>query len=61
MWGTFGGLAKPLAEDFGRAVALLREGGIAFAPTFVAFTPWTALEGQAFDEGPAGKRARSGA
>lgn len=31
--------------DFGRAVALLRQAGIAFAPTFVAFTPWTTLEG----------------
>jgi hypothetical protein len=35
------------AEDFGRAVALLRQAGIAFAPTFVAFTPWTTLEGYA--------------
>ena len=33
------------AGDFGRAVALLREAGIAFAPTFVAFTPWITLEG----------------
>jgi len=33
------------AADFGRAVALLRQAGIAFAPTFVAFTPWTTLEG----------------
>ena len=33
------------AEDFGRAVALLRQAGIAFAPTFVAFTPWTTLDG----------------
>jgi len=33
------------AEDFNRAVALLRGAGIAFAPTFVAFTPWTTLEG----------------
>jgi radical SAM superfamily enzyme YgiQ (UPF0313 family) len=33
------------AEDFNRAVALLRQAGIAFAPTFVAFTPWTTLEG----------------
>ena len=33
------------AVDFGRAVALLRQAGIAFAPTFVAFTPWTTLEG----------------
>ncbi len=31
--------------DFDRAVALLRETGIALAPTFVAFTPWTTLEG----------------
>ena len=33
--------------DFERAVALLRAAGIAFAPTFVAFTPWTTLEGYA--------------
>ena len=33
------------AEDFDRAVALLRRVGIAFAPTFVAFTPWITLEG----------------
>ena len=33
------------AADFGRAVALLRRAGIAFAPTFVAFSPWTTLEG----------------
>ena len=33
------------AADFGRAVALLRQAGIAFAPTFVAFTPWTTLDG----------------
>jgi radical SAM superfamily enzyme YgiQ (UPF0313 family) len=33
------------AADFGRTVALLRQAGIAFAPTFVAFTPWTTLEG----------------
>ncbi len=33
------------AGDFGRAVALLRQAGIAFAPTFVAFTPWTTLDG----------------
>ncbi|HLE36764.1 MAG TPA: radical SAM protein, partial [Candidatus Acidoferrales bacterium] len=33
------------AADFGRAVALLRQADIAFAPTFVAFTPWTTLEG----------------
>jgi len=31
--------------DFGRAVALLREAGIAMAPTFVPFTPWTSREG----------------
>jgi hypothetical protein len=33
------------AADFGRVVALLRQAGIAFAPTFVAFTPWTTLDG----------------
>jgi hypothetical protein len=33
------------AADFGRVMALLRQAGIAFAPTFVAFTPWTTLEG----------------
>jgi radical SAM superfamily enzyme YgiQ (UPF0313 family) len=33
------------AADFPRAVALLRGAGIAFAPTFVPFTPWTSLEG----------------
>lgn len=33
------------SRDFERVVALLRETGIAFAPTFVAFTPWTTLEG----------------
>ncbi|MCR4332246.1 MAG: CUAEP/CCAEP-tail radical SAM protein [Sulfuricaulis sp.] len=32
-------------EDFARAVALCRAAGIALAPTFVAFTPWTTLEG----------------
>jgi radical SAM superfamily enzyme YgiQ (UPF0313 family) len=31
--------------DFERAVALLRAADIALAPTFVAFTPWTTLEG----------------
>jgi len=31
--------------DFERAVVLLRAAGIALAPTFVAFTPWTTLEG----------------
>jgi len=33
------------AADFVRAVASLRQAGVAFAPTFVAFTPWTTLEG----------------
>ncbi|HVS27264.1 MAG TPA: CUAEP/CCAEP-tail radical SAM protein [Burkholderiales bacterium] len=33
------------SEDFNRVVALMREAGIAFAPTFVAFTPWITLEG----------------
>jgi radical SAM superfamily enzyme YgiQ (UPF0313 family) len=32
-------------SDFARAVALTRAAGIALAPTFVAFTPWTTLEG----------------
>ena len=31
--------------DFERVVALMREAGIALAPTFVPFTPWTTLEG----------------
>ncbi len=31
--------------DFERAVTLLGAADIAFAPTFVAFTPWTTLEG----------------
>ncbi len=31
--------------DFARVTHLLRAAGIAFAPTFVAFTPWTTLEG----------------
>ncbi len=31
--------------DFARAAHLLRAAGIAFAPTFVAFTPWTTLDG----------------
>ena len=31
--------------DFARAVALMREAGIALAPTFVPFTPWTTLDG----------------
>ncbi|MEK6210154.1 MAG: CUAEP/CCAEP-tail radical SAM protein [Pseudomonadota bacterium] len=33
------------SRDFDRAVALTREAGIALAPTFVAFTPWTTLKG----------------
>ena len=33
------------SEDFNHVVALMREAGIAFAPTFVAFTPWITLEG----------------
>jgi radical SAM superfamily enzyme YgiQ (UPF0313 family) len=33
------------SRDFDRAVALTREAGIALAPTFVAFTPWTTSEG----------------
>ena len=33
------------AEDFRQAVRLLREVGLDLAPTFVAFTPWTTLEG----------------
>lgn len=32
-------------RDFETAVALLRQLGIALAPTFVPFTPWTTLEG----------------
>jgi radical SAM superfamily enzyme YgiQ (UPF0313 family) len=32
-------------RDFDRVAALLRSAGIGFAPTFVAFTPWTTLEG----------------
>lgn len=32
-------------RDFDRAVALTRKAGIALAPTFVAFTPWTTLDG----------------
>ena len=39
-------LAKNHASrDFDRAVALTRDAGIALAPTFVAFTPWTTLPG----------------
>ncbi len=33
------------SRDFDRAVALSRAAGIALAPTFVAFTPWTTLTG----------------
>jgi radical SAM superfamily enzyme YgiQ (UPF0313 family) len=33
------------SRDFDRAAALTRAAGIALAPTFVAFTPWTTLEG----------------
>jgi radical SAM superfamily enzyme YgiQ (UPF0313 family) len=33
------------AADFERAVALCRASGVPLAPTFVAFTPWTTLEG----------------
>lgn len=33
------------SRDFDRAVALTRAAGIALAPTFVSFTPWTTLEG----------------
>jgi len=36
---------KHSSRDFDRAVALTREAGIALAPTFVAFTPWTTLDG----------------
>src|SRR5262245_14663273 len=32
-------------RDFDRAVELTRAAGIALAPTFVAFTPWTTLDG----------------
>src|SRR6185295_81912 len=31
--------------DFVRAVALCRDAGVMLSPTFVAFTPWTTLEG----------------
>ncbi|MGH8672329.1 MAG: CUAEP/CCAEP-tail radical SAM (seleno)protein [Burkholderiales bacterium] len=34
-----------VCADFERVVGLLRDAGIHFAPTFVAFTPWTTLEG----------------
>jgi radical SAM superfamily enzyme YgiQ (UPF0313 family) len=41
-----GRLAKNhTSRDFDRAVALTRQAGIALAPTFVAFTPWTTSEG----------------
>ena len=33
------------AADFEEATALMRASGIALAPTFVAFTPWTTLAG----------------
>jgi len=33
------------SRDFDRAVALTRAAGISLAPTFVAFTPWTTLDG----------------
>jgi hypothetical protein len=33
------------SRDFDKAVALARAAGIALAPTFVAFTPWTTLAG----------------
>jgi radical SAM superfamily enzyme YgiQ (UPF0313 family) len=32
-------------SDFERAVGLCRDAGLALAPTFVAFTPWTTIEG----------------
>ncbi len=39
-------LAKNHASrDFDRALALTRAAGIALAPTFVAFTPWTSVDG----------------
>jgi radical SAM superfamily enzyme YgiQ (UPF0313 family) len=31
-------------EDVARALGIVREAGIAFRPTWVAFTPWTSLE-----------------
>lgn len=33
------------SRDFDRAAKLLQQAGIGFAPTFVAFTPWTTLAG----------------
>jgi radical SAM superfamily enzyme YgiQ (UPF0313 family) len=35
---------KHTRADFAKAVELLRDAGIAFNPTFVAFTPWTTAE-----------------
>ncbi len=32
-------------EDFVEATALMRDAGIALQPTFIAFTPWTTVEG----------------
>ncbi len=32
-------------EDFGRAASLCEDAGLTLNPTFVAFTPWTSLEG----------------
>ena len=32
-------------SDFEHAVALCRDAGLALAPTFVAFTPWTTIDG----------------
>ena len=32
-------------EDFVRTVGLCRDAGLALSPTFVAFTPWTTLDG----------------
>ena len=44
--GILGLLAKNhTSADFDRAVALTRAAGITLAPTFVAFTPWTTLDG----------------
>ena len=43
---VLGYLAKQhTGRDFDRAVALVDAAGIALAPTFVAFTPWTTLTG----------------
>ena len=44
------GILEKLAKghtraDFVEAVALCREAGLTLAPTFVAFTPWTTIEG----------------